>query len=117
MNEVKAIVPDKLDPLFIVFEQHLYNFQDSNIDRKTFIAKVVHDYLTHLRKMGITVPRLLEKYVIDELAIQVNTMLVKKIYGFLTLEDFKKNISSDEKRRAQNRYRRLRTSSNRVKAK
>jgi hypothetical protein len=97
----------QLDPLFVIFEQHLYNFHDSDADRKTFIGNVVNEYLTYLRKKNITVPKSLEQPIVEELASQVNTMLVKKIYGCLTIEDFQKALPTAEKRRARTRYSKL----------
>lgn len=96
-----------LDPLYVIFEQHLYNFQDSDQDRKVFIQHVIGDYLTYLRKQAITVPRSLESAIVDELAQQVNAMLVKKIYGCLSLEDYRSGIPTPEKKRANARYSRL----------
>jgi hypothetical protein len=95
------------DPLFVIFEQHLYNFQDPEIDRKTFIGKVVGDYLTHLRKLNITIPHSLESSIVDELAAQVNTMLVKKIYGCLTIQEYQKRTPGAVKRKARAQYSRL----------
>jgi hypothetical protein len=97
----------QLDPLFVIFEQHLYNFHDADSDRKTFVGNVVAEYLTYLRKKNITVPKSLEQPIVEELGSQVNTMLVKKIYGCLTIEDFQKRLPTSEKRRARNRYTKL----------
>lgn len=95
------------DPLYVIFEQHLYNFQDSDADRKTFIANIVADYLTYLRRLRIAVPQSLEKSIIEELASQVNTMLVKKIYGCATIEEYQKDLPRSAKRRARTRYTKL----------
>lgn len=78
------------DPLYVIFEQHLYNFQDSDPDRKTFIENIVQDYLSYLRKMRITIPRSLEHSIVEELVTQVNTMLLKKIYGCSSIQEFKR---------------------------
>jgi hypothetical protein len=99
---------EKIDPLYVIFEHHLFNFQDSDTDRKTFIGNVVADYLSHLRKLNITVPKSLEQPIIEELASQVNTMLVKKIYGCLSIQEYqKKDHPRPAKRRARARYSRL----------
>jgi hypothetical protein len=92
----------------VIFEQHLLNFQDSDADRKTFIGNIVLDYLSYLRRSNITVPKSLEQAIIEELASQVNTMLVKKIYGFLTIEDYQGKVNSTDRKRARSRYNRLR---------
>jgi|GEM_PF-1835897 len=95
------------DPLYVIFEQHLYNFQDSDQDRKTFICNIIHEYLTHLRRMNIVVPKSLEQPIVEELYTQVNTMLVKKIYGCLTVGEYRNKLATPVKRRAQDRYQRL----------
>ena len=97
----------QLDPLYIIFEQHLLNFQDADGDRKIFIAKIVKDYLVHLRKLGISIPKPMEEPVIEELACQVNTMLVKKIYGCLSIQDYQRGVSGFTKLKAKARYRKL----------
>lgn len=97
----------QLDPLFVIFEQHLYNFEDSDQDRKVFISNVVSDYLLYLRKLNITIPKSLEELVIDELAGQVNSMLVKKIYGCLSIDEFQKKVSQDLKKKVKHRYAKL----------
>ncbi len=97
----------QLDPLYVIFEQHLFNFQDSDADRKTFIGNIVVDYLGYLRKMNIVVPKSLENSIIEELANQVNTMLVKKIYGCSSLKDYQQTAPTPAKRRARERYGKL----------
>ena len=101
--------PDQqhIDPLYVIFEQHLYNFQDSDSDRKTFIANVVAEYLTFLRKRNIAVPKSLETAIIEELGSQVHTMLIKKIYGFLTIQDFQKKTRPASRKKARTRYSKL----------
>jgi hypothetical protein len=99
--------PAALDPLYVIFEQHLFNFQDSEIDRKTFIGNVVADYLTHLRKLEIVIPKALEYAVIEELNTQVNTMLVKKIYGCLSIGEYKAKVPTTLKRKAKAKYSKL----------
>jgi|LauGreDrversion4_2_1035121.scaffolds.fasta_scaffold259088_2 hypothetical protein len=97
----------QLDPLYVIFEQHLYNFQDSESDRKAFVANVIHEYLSFLRRKSIAIPRSLEAAIVEELAHQVNLMLTKKIYGCLSIEDFSKNQPRARKRRARQRYQRV----------
>lgn len=96
------------DPLYVIFEEHLSNFADPDADRKTFVQKIVADYLNYLRKMNIIVPKSLEQPVIEELGAQVNTMLVKKIYGCLSISEYQKKLPSPTKRRARKTYSKLR---------
>ena len=99
----------KIDPLYTIFEQHLFNFQDPNSDRRSFIEGIVKDYITQMRKMGLSVPGEWEEHIFEELFFQVNTMLVKKIYGCLTINEFIENLK-DKKvaaKKARGRYRTL----------
>lgn len=100
-REIKAVRPTSnksIDPLYVIFEQHLFNFADPDSDRKTFIAQVVADYIGYLRKNSIIVPKSLEQPIVEELGTQVNTMLVRKIYGCLTLKPIPDAVSSSKKR-------------------
>lgn len=100
-----------LDPLYTIFEQHLFNFQDPNSDRQSFIEGIVEEYINHIRKVGITVPIEWESHIFEELCFQVNSMLVKKIYGCMTIEEYTSKAPAkklaDQKKTAHNRYRRL----------
>ena len=88
----------KKDLLYTIFEQHLFNFQDPNSDRQTFILTIVKDYLTQLRKLGLSVPKELEEMIFEELFFQVNTMLVKKIYGCMTINEYIAKTPTVEKK-------------------
>jgi len=98
----------EVDPLFVIFEEHLYNFQDSSEDRKSFLANVVLDYILFLRQKGIVVPSALERSIVDELGIQVNQMLLKKMYGCHSIEQFQDRQSNAERQAVRARYARLR---------
>jgi hypothetical protein len=97
----------QLDPLYVIFEQHLYNFQDDDLDRKTFIDQVLQDYLVHLRKLNISVPKSLEQPIVEELSEQIKVMLIKKIYGCLSIQDYQKRLPAHLKKVAKSRYSRL----------
>jgi hypothetical protein len=101
---MRPVLKGRLDPLYIIFEQHLYNFQDSDTDRKTFIGAVISDYLTLLRKSEIVVPQAFEEAIVEELAAQVNTMLVKKIYGCLSIQDYRRTVPGAARKRAREKY-------------
>lgn len=91
----------------MIFEQHLFNFQDADQDRKTFICNIIHEYLTFLRKGNIVVPKSLEQPIVEELAAQVNTMLVKKIYGCVSIDEFQAKATPAIRRRVRTRYKKL----------
>lgn len=97
----------ELDPLYVIFEQHLFNFEDSEEDRKTFVLGIVQEYIAHLRGLKIAIPRPMEPLIMEELYAQVNVMLSKKIYGCLSIDDYRKGVMPGLKRRARSRYSRL----------
>ena len=78
----------KIDPLYIIFEQHLFNYQGPNSDRVIFIESIIKEYLTQMRKLGLLIPTEWESQVYEELSFQVNQMLVKKIYGCLSIKEY-----------------------------
>lgn len=96
--------PNQIDPLYTIFEQHLYNFQDSDTDRKTFIGNVVKEYFVFLRKLKIVIPKAFEEAIAEELSEQVKVMLMKKIYGCLEIQDYQKNVPFKSKNTARKRY-------------
>mgnify|MGYP003350634490 CR=1 FL=1 len=98
---------EKTDPLYVIFEQHLYNFQDSTADRKVFIAGIVGEYIAFLRQKNIAVPKSLEPAILEELCEQVNIMLTKKIYGCGSIEDFTRTVPTTRRKRAKQRYQRI----------
>lgn len=95
------------DPLYAIFEEHLYNFPDADSDRKTFIGKIVLDYITYLRKMNIIIPKPMEASVCEELGFQVNSMLLKKIYGCANIDEFRKVTTPKARRKARTTYKRV----------
>jgi hypothetical protein len=97
----------QVDPLYVIFEQHLLNFQESDTDRKTFVGNIITDYLSYLRKLNISVPKSLEQPIIEELATQVSTMLAKKIYGCVSIEEYRQKVAAPTKRRAKDLYSKL----------
>lgn len=81
--------PDqKIDPLYVIFEQHLFGDDDLHSDRQQFVEKVSYEYLVEMRKMGLLVPSEWESHVLEEICLQVGTMLTKKIYGCLSIAEY-----------------------------
>jgi hypothetical protein len=78
----------KLDALYTIFEKHLYDFEEDEETEKGFIDNIVNDYLRFLTTSGVVVPRRWQSHVIDELRDQVRKMLVKKMYGCLSVSEF-----------------------------
>lgn len=109
MKEAKSKTTheSQLDPLYVIFEQHLFNFQDPDLDRKTFVSNVLSDYFSFLRKTSIIIPKSLEASIMEELTDQVQTMLIKKIYGCLSIQEFQKALPLESKRKVRTKYSKL----------
>ncbi len=102
--------------MYTIFEQHLFNFQDPNSDRGVFIQTIIQDYLSHMRRMGLSIPVEWEEHIFEELFFQVNAMLVKKIYGCQTIDEYTAKASSAAKKRARSNYKKLGVASQQVQA-
>src|SRR5471032_2995418 len=77
----------KWDPLFIIFEKHLYDF---NYDSREFFLKgVVDEYIAHLVRQKTVIPPAWRLHLEKSIAEEVSDMLVRKLYGCLTVEEFK----------------------------
>lgn len=92
------------DPLFIIFEKHLYEYPHEDLD--LFIATVVNEYIDYLRTHQVLIPEKTYSFLMKDLADEVYDMFVKKVHGCLNLKDFKNNgqVTRLEKRQAQDRY-------------
>jgi len=101
--------PAKNNLLYTIFEQHLFNFQDPNSDKREFILTIVKDYLSQLRKLGLAVPADMEEFIFEELYYQVNSMLLKKIYGCSTIDEYIAKtpapVKKANKKKARSNYR------------
>ena len=78
----------RLDALFTILEKHLYDFEDNEDSEVAFIEKIVGDYLSFLTTQRVVVPRRFAAQITDELRDQVRKMLVKKMYGCLSIEEY-----------------------------
>lgn len=107
MGKPKTNLNSEKKLLAVIFEQHLYNFQEPQTDRKTLVSNIIHDYLGYLRKKGAVIPPRLERYIFEEYEEEVSGMLVKKTYGCYSVEEFLKNVTTREKQQAYQRYKKL----------
>src|SRR4051812_48274669 len=78
----------RLDALFTILERHLYDFEDTEDSEVAFVDKIVGDYLSFLTTQNVVVPRRFATQIAEELRDQVRKMLVKKMYGCLTIEEY-----------------------------
>ena len=77
----------KWDPLYIIFEKHLYDFNYES--RDAFIKGVVSEYSLHLVQQKVVVPVIWKMHFETSIAEEVSDMLVRRLYGCLTVKDFK----------------------------
>ncbi len=97
----------KTDPLYTIFEQHLCNFQDPKLNPKGFSESVAQEYLVYLKKQKFSIPLLLEGAILEELELQIHTMLIKKIYGAFSIQEYQEKIQPSTKRKAKSNYKKL----------
>ena len=101
----------KWDPLFIIFEKHLYDFNYES--RELFLKGVVEEYIAHLVRQQVVIPPAWKTHLDKTLSEEVSDMLVRKLYGCLTVEEFqtKQELDPDtlvsEQTEARKRYQKL----------
>lgn len=101
----------KWDPLFIIFEKHLYDFNYES--RDLFVKSVVEEYVGHLVRQKAVIPPAWRGHLEKTLGDEVSDMLVRKLYGCLTVEEFqqkseeKPEILATERKEARKRYQKL----------
>jgi len=100
----------KWDPLFIIFEKHLYDFNYES--RELFVKGVVDEYITHLVRQQVVIPPAWKSHLDKSIAEEVSDMLVRKLYGCLTVEEFQAKVEDKvvlitEQKEARKRYQKL----------
>ena len=92
------------DPLFIIFEKHLYETPHEDLD--LFIATVVNEYIDYLKTNQVLIPEKSFSFLMKDLADEVYDMFIKKVHGCLNLKDFQNSgrVTRLEKLLAQDRY-------------
>ncbi len=88
MSDQDQVPGNKVNPLYTIFEKHLYDFEDNEESEHAFVDKIVNDYLKFLCSQHIAVPRRWQAHIVEELRDQVRKMMVKKMYGCLSVEEF-----------------------------
>lgn len=84
--------------LYQIFEHQLFSFHNPDEDRHGFIMSVVKEYLSYMQGLGLSVPNEWRQAVCEELFSQVNQMLIKKIYGCQTIDQY---LKQDKKEKEQ----------------
>ena len=87
----------KWDPLFIIFEKHLYDFNYES--RELFIKGVVDEYVSHLVRQKTVIPPAWRQHMEKSLFEEVSDMLVRKLYGCLTVEEFRTKAEREPSKR------------------
>lgn len=82
--------PAYSDPLYSIFEQHLFNAMVEEESTDEFLERVVNDYLDRLTERGTVIPREHRPAIESDLREEVLEMLRKKIYGHFSINEFRK---------------------------
>lgn len=80
----------KLDPLYAIFEQHLYTALVEEETTDEFLVRVVTDYVGRLLSGGTVIPASVRADLETDLREEVLEMLRKKTYGHFNLASFRK---------------------------
>ncbi|MEK7356606.1 MAG: hypothetical protein AAB250_09165 [Bdellovibrionota bacterium] len=78
------------DPLFHIFEQHLFNALVEDEGTDAFLTRVVADYVDRLIATGTVIPHEVLPVIQHDLREEVLEMLRKKTYGHFNLADFRR---------------------------
>ncbi|RYZ63771.1 MAG: hypothetical protein EOP05_23040 [Proteobacteria bacterium] len=78
------------DPLYLIFEQHLFTALVEEEALEDFMGRVVSDYVAHLQVMGTVIPQQLRAGLEQDLRDEVLEMFRKKTYGHYSLSEFRK---------------------------
>jgi len=78
------------DPLYDIFEQHLYNALVENESTEDFLNRVVSDYLDRFTE-GAVIPHEHRPSIEGDLREEVLEMLRKKTYGHYNLAEFRRS--------------------------
>lgn len=100
----------KWDPLYIIFEKHLYDFNYDS--RDLFIRGVIDEYAEHLTKNQVIIPTTWRPVLEKNLAEEIADMLVRKLYGCLTVKEFQDKEEQNtetlpQRKEARKRYQKL----------
>lgn len=78
------------DPLYSIFEQHLFTALAEEETTDEFLNRVVADYLNRLTASGTLIPHDHIATIETDLREEVLEMLRKKTYGHFNLSEFRK---------------------------
>ncbi len=104
VSNLTSIMNTTIDPLYVIFEQHLYHFDDAGVERKVFIENIIRDYLAYLSGRHLTIPRPLFQSFYEDHYEMINSMLIKKIYGSLSISEYQSKVPPESREKAKERY-------------
>jgi len=76
------------DPLYIIFERHLYRSSTEGQSTQAFIDAVVQDYLSYLTTQDVHIPAKVRPALLEDLREEVREMTLKKTYGSVSVSEF-----------------------------
>ncbi len=81
------------DYLYEIFEDHLYENILESESEDLFVCRVVDRYMLEIRKNSVMPLHFLED-IKEDTADMVYDMLLKKIYGFYSLDHYRHNLKN-----------------------
>lgn len=78
------------DPLYDIFERHLFNSLVEDESTDLFLQRVVEAYLRRLTSSGTVIPNEFRSSIEGDLRDEILQMLRKKTYGYFNLAEFRK---------------------------
>ncbi len=88
-----------LDPLYVIFEQHLLNALVEEESTEEFVNRVVQDYIAGVSDSA-SISRQHLPMVEDDLREEVLEMLRKKTYGHYSLKEFRQAQAAQRQTRS-----------------
>lgn len=87
----------------------MYDFSEEAADTTAFVDKIANDYLGYLAGKQVAVPGKWREYVLDELRDQIRKMMLKKMYGCLSIEEFQTQNSAlkNKRKTVRKKYKKL----------
>jgi hypothetical protein len=91
-NHVPEYVENPAERLYKIFEKHLFRTPpEVEVSADDFIKEVIVEYMEYLVQQGHIIPHHVRKELETDLREDVLDMTRKKTYGYMNIQEFRKN--------------------------
>lgn len=80
---------ETIDPLYVIFEKKLFD-ETEFVSDQDFIFAVAREYFDYIKSCGAIIPDNFFEATLDTILENLETMLLKKIYGCQSVKEFNK---------------------------